>query len=66
MLSFAPTRPSRWEKYAFKVNYQERKLHIEVTDEVRITLLSGDPLAVQVYDTPYTLKPESPLCVPGR
>lgn len=66
VLSFAPTRPSRWEKYAFKVNYQGRKLHIEVTDEVRINLLSGDPLAVQVYDTPYTLKPESPLCVPGR
>lgn len=66
VLSFAPTRPSRWERYAFKVNYQERKLHIEVTDEVRITLLSGDPLAVQVYDTPYTLKPESPLCVPAK
>lgn len=66
VLSFAPTRPSRWGKYAFKVNYQGRKLHIEVTDEVRITLLSGDPLAVRVYDTPYTLKPESPLCVPGR
>lgn len=66
VLSFAPTRPSRWEKYAFKVNYQGRKLHIEVTDEVRITLLSGDPPAVRVYDTPYTLKPESPLCVPAK
>lgn len=65
-LNFSPVRPSHWTKYAFKVNFQGRKLGVEVTGEVRITLLAGEPLAIQVYDTPYTLTPSQPLCVPCK
>jgi len=65
-LNFSPVRPSHWTKYAFKVNFQGRKLGVEVTGEVRITLLAGEPLAIQVYDTPYTLTPSPPLCVPCK
>lgn len=65
-LNFSPVRPSHWTKYAFKVNFQGRKLGVEVTDEVRITLFAGEPLAIQVYDTPYTLSPSQSLCVPGK
>lgn len=65
-LNFSPVRPSHWTKYAFKVNFQGRKLGVEVTGEVRITLLAGEPLAIQVYDTPYTLIPSQPLCVPCK
>ena len=65
-LNFSPVRPSHWTKYAFKVNFQGRKLGVEVTGEVRITLLAGEPLAIQVYDTPYTLTPSHPLCVPCK
>lgn len=66
ILNFSPVRPSHWTKYAFKVNFQGRKLGVEVTGEVRITLLAGEPLAIQVYDTPYTLTPSQPLCVPCK
>lgn len=65
-LNFSPVRPLHWTKYAFKVNFQGRKLGVEVTGEVRITLLAGEPLAIQVYDTPYTLTPSQPLCVPCK
>lgn len=66
ILNFSPVRSSHWTKYAFKVNFQGRKLGVEVTGEVRITLLAGEPLAIQVYDTPYTLTPSQPLCVPCK
>lgn len=66
ILNFSPVRSSHWTKYAFKVNFQGRKLGVEVTGEVRITLLAGEPLAIQVYDTPYTLIPSQPLCVPCK
>jgi alpha,alpha-trehalose phosphorylase len=45
-LQFAPTLPSRWKHYQFKVHVRGRLLQIRVdADEVQYRLLEGEPLA---------------------
>lgn len=58
-LSFHPFLPSAWERYAFKINYRERLLEVEV-DETGMTLrlAEGEPLEVFVNDHAYTLSNE--------
>ncbi|HCT96009.1 glycoside hydrolase family 65 protein [Vagococcus sp.] len=58
-LSFHPFLPSAWERYAFKINYRERLLEVEV-DETGMTLklAEGEPLEVFVNDHGYTLSNE--------
>ncbi|MCO7150608.1 glycoside hydrolase family 65 protein [Vagococcus lutrae] len=58
-LSFHPFLPSAWERYAFKINYRERLLEVEV-DETGMTLRlsEGEPLEVFVNDHAYTLSNE--------
>ncbi|GFH39768.1 glycoside hydrolase family 65 protein [Lactococcus insecticola] len=48
-LSFAPFLPSSWTSYAFHINYRGRLLKVEVAENVTVTLLSGDALALEVY-----------------
>ena len=58
-LSFHPFLPSAWDRYAFKINYRERLLEVEV-DETGMTLrlAEGEPLEVFVNDHAYTLSNE--------
>lgn len=49
-LSFAPFLPKGWSKYAFHINYRGRLLSIEVSDQVNINLLQGEPLELTVYN----------------
>lgn len=62
-LSLSPVRPSQWEKYAFRINFQGRKLKIEIGTKIQITLLAGETLNVKIYDVDYQLTPEQPLCI---
>ena len=62
-LSLSPIRPSQWEKYAFRINFQGRKLKIEISTKIQITLLAGETLNVKIYDVDYQLTPEQPLCI---
>jgi alpha,alpha-trehalose phosphorylase len=55
-LSFNPTIPDRWRAYAFKVRYQGRTIGVRVTpDGATFRLLAGEPLEIQVGDTPIRL-----------
>lgn len=58
-LSFHPFLPSAWERYAFKINYRERLLEVEVDETgMRLRLAEGEPLEVFVNDHAYTLSNE--------
>lgn len=48
-LSFAPFLPSDWAGYTFHINYRGRLLKIEVTENVTVSLLSGEALNLEVY-----------------
>ena len=48
-LSFAPFLPSDWTGYTFHINYRGRLLKIEVTENVTVSLLSGEALNLEVY-----------------
>lgn len=50
-LTLRPNKPSKWTSYSFRLSYQERLIYIEVSDAVRLTLESGEPLEVMVWET---------------
>ncbi|MDR1606514.1 MAG: glycoside hydrolase family 65 protein [Streptococcaceae bacterium] len=54
-LSFAPFLPSDWTGYTFHINYRGNLLKIQVGEEVRVTLLSGDGLSLALYGKLVTL-----------
>ncbi len=55
-ISFAPFVPQKWEGYSFKINYRQALIKIVVSKEaVVLTLESGEPLIVKVFDVAYTL-----------
>ena len=62
--TFAPTLPSKWEGYAFKVNFQKRTLSVKVEKNITLTLLSGEAVQLQVYGKPYTLSASRPVVIP--
>ncbi|PHD42099.1 family 65 glycosyl hydrolase [Bacillus toyonensis] len=50
-LSFAPSIPKDWKEYTFRLKYQERFIEITIDqNKVTLTLLSGVPIEVKVYD----------------
>lgn len=49
-ISFKPFLPKNWTGYSFKINYRGRTLLVEMSDEAKITLLSGEPIDVKLYD----------------
>lgn len=58
-LSFAPFLPSKWESYAFHINYRGRLLAVTVEKEnVTLKLVSGDAISVTLYDESYELADE--------
>lgn len=54
-LSFAPFLPTKWDSYAFHINYRGRLLYISVSDNITIDLLNGEPLDVTIYGNRHTL-----------
>lgn len=54
-LSFAPFLPTKWSKYAFHINYRGRLLHVLIDLNVTITLLSGEPMTLEVYGESHNL-----------
>lgn len=50
-LSFKPFVPVDWDYYRFHINYRGRLIFIEVNQtETSLTLLSGEPLTLNLYD----------------
>lgn len=61
-LSFSPFLPKGWTKYKFHINYRDRLLNISVEqDEVKITLVSGEPLTMELYGEEVVITNESAL-----
>ena len=57
MLLFEPVIPEKWNKYAFKVNFRERKLYLEISKtHIEITLLEGEEIKVRNKDQILSLK----------
>lgn len=54
-LSFAPFLPKDWTGYKFHINYRGRLIEVAVADEVSLTLVTGEPLTLSVYDNEITL-----------
>ncbi|ADV45004.1 family 65 glycosyl hydrolase domain-containing protein [Bacteroides helcogenes] len=63
-LSFSPVLPQKWNSYSFKVNYQGNTLHIEAGKEIKLSLIAGDRLEIQVYRESYTLEQGTELEIP--
>ncbi|KAB7670684.1 glycoside hydrolase family 65 protein [Bacillus sp. B1-b2] len=58
-LSFAPFLPKGWSHYAFTINYRNRLIKVTTTtEEVKLELISGNPLQLQLYDNEITLDKE--------
>ncbi|MCD8183148.1 MAG: family 65 glycosyl hydrolase domain-containing protein [Bacteroides sp.] len=55
-LRFSPVLPQKWSSYSFKVNYQGHTLLIRVGKEIKISLITGDELNIQVYQSVYKLR----------
>lgn len=63
-LVFRPFCPTRWNGYRFTILYRGRRICVEVDHEqVKISLLSGAALQLEVYGKSYCLD-TLPLCIP--
>lgn len=50
-LSFAPFLPKIWDAYAFKINYRNRLLEVNVNKRhVTVSLLEGEPLELKLFE----------------
>ncbi len=55
-LRFSPVLPQQWNSYSFKVNFLGNTLRIQISKEIKISLITGSELNIQVYQNVYTLK----------
>ena len=49
-LRLRPSLPSSWTSYAFNFHYQDRKIRVEIGDQIRLNLLEGGELTLHIYD----------------
>ena len=55
-ISIAPSLPSRWNKYAVNIYYQNRKIRISVHKNRIHFSLTGEPITLKVYNKPLLIK----------
>ena len=59
ILSFAPFVPKGWNSYTFTINYRNRLIRVTTTsEEVKLELLSGNALKIQLYGKDILLEKE--------
>lgn len=56
LLSFSPVLPQKWNKYSFRINYSGNTLQVCVGKDIKISLITGSELNIQVYQDVYILK----------
>ncbi len=55
-LSFSPFCPVEWTNYTFTILYRHRRLRVSVDQkQINVTLLSGSPLELYIFNQPYQL-----------
>lgn len=63
-ISFRPELPDKWNGYRFSIQYQGRKLQIDVSSrQTKITLLYGDALPIKVLDQTYYIEKQAPIII---
>lgn len=61
-LSFAPSIPDAWDKYAFRVRYRGRLIEVRIGKErVQLELLEGGELSLKLYGAETTLQLSQPV-----
>ncbi|MEC0092111.1 glycoside hydrolase family 65 protein [Paenibacillus macquariensis] len=56
-LSLAPSIPTSWERYAFRIRYRGRLIQVQINNErIQLGLLEGKELTVQLYEEHVILK----------
>jgi alpha,alpha-trehalose phosphorylase len=54
---FAPVIPKQWNKYLFRINYEDSQIEVEINQrESRYTLLKGSPKIIHDHDNQYNLE----------
>lgn len=50
-ISLSPLKPDKWDRYAFRLQYQGNQIYVEINkDNVRLKLEKGSRLIVNLYD----------------
>lgn len=55
-----PQKPTSWDEFSFKLNYQGRLLKVTIGDETKLELLEGEGIYVKIWDRMHyveTVKP---------
>ncbi|HKL10271.1 MAG TPA: glycosyl hydrolase family 65 protein [Clostridia bacterium] len=55
-ISFRPYLPKNWKSYSFKIKYLNREIEVSVSDNIKFTLLSGEPIPITVWGKSIKLK----------
>ena len=54
---FAPVIPKQWNKYLFRINYEDSQIEVEINQrESKYTLLKGSPKIIHDHDKQYNLE----------
>ncbi|MDD4113536.1 MAG: glycosyl hydrolase family 65 protein [Herbinix sp.] len=54
---FAPVIPKQWNKYLFRINYEDSQIEVEINQrESKYTLLKGSPKIIHDHDNQYNLE----------
>lgn len=66
-LALAPTMPSSWENYQFKVQYKGRTIDILINSlQVQLTLVDGEALKIRLYEQDVALEPNTTFTQPFK
>ncbi|MFX3673135.1 MAG: glycoside hydrolase family 65 protein [Paenisporosarcina sp.] len=61
-ISLSPILPTQWVGYSFPLQYQGRKLFVAISlDQIKIELLSGEDLTLNVFGEAYTVSLFEPI-----
>jgi alpha,alpha-trehalose phosphorylase len=61
-ISLSPILPTQWEGYTFPLQYQSRRLFVTISlDQIKIELLSGENLTLNIFGEAYTVSLSEPI-----
>ena len=65
-LSFDPRLPEQWNRLAFPIRFQDRRILVDISyDEMTFTMESGDPLTIGIRGKDHELAVDSPVKLPN-
>ncbi len=55
-ISFRPYLPRHWKSYSYRIRYLNREIEVSISDNIKFTLLSGEPIPIKVWESSKELK----------